>query len=176
VNAQESMREHAAAKEGAKLLLDEARGRLLSVCGAREKTFELLANDLVKQSLLRLMALVLGHAVPDRDRVGESAEEARADLSAWHEGDAVFARGRVSCDGSDAGCVAYTAMRRQSVAAWTRWRGAVTNGHNLVTRTEGRDSPNRDAAGTAQSTVDLARREGFAEEGSATGFALRPAI
>ena len=75
MDAQEPVREHATTKEGAKLLLDEARSGLLSVCGAREKAFELLANDLMKKSLLRLMALVLGHEVPDRDRVGESAEE-----------------------------------------------------------------------------------------------------
>jgi hypothetical protein len=67
-NAQESVREHATAKEGPKLLLHEARSGLLSVCGAREEAFELLANDLMKESLLRLMALVLGHEVPDRDR------------------------------------------------------------------------------------------------------------
>ena len=79
VNAQESMREHAAAKEGAKLLLDEARGRLLSVCGAREEAFELLANDLMKESLLRLTPLVLGE-ISDRDRVGESTGE---EASAW---------------------------------------------------------------------------------------------
>ena len=68
------MREHAAAKERAKLLLDEARSRLLSVCGAREEAFELLAHDPMKESLLRFTALVLGHEVPDRDRRGWSAE------------------------------------------------------------------------------------------------------
>ncbi len=68
VNAQESVREHAAAEEGAKLFLDEARGCLLPVGSSREKAFELLANDLMKESLLRFMALVLGHEVPHRDR------------------------------------------------------------------------------------------------------------
>jgi hypothetical protein len=86
------MRKHAAAKERAKLLLDEARSGLLSVRGARQEACELLANDLMKKSLLRFMALVLGHEVPDRDRVGESAqEEARADRPAWYSGDAAFA-------------------------------------------------------------------------------------
>ena len=70
VDAQESVREHAAAKEGAKFLLDEARSRLLSVCSVREEAFELLANDLMEESLLRLVALVLSNAVPHRDRVG----------------------------------------------------------------------------------------------------------
>ena len=61
----------------------------LSVHGARQEAFELLANDLVKKSLLRFMARGLGHEVPDRDRLRESAdEEARADQSAWHWGDA----------------------------------------------------------------------------------------
>ena len=64
------MRKHATAQEGAELLLDEVRSELLSVCGAREEALELLANDLMKERLLRLMALVLGHAVPGRDRVG----------------------------------------------------------------------------------------------------------
>jgi hypothetical protein len=70
VDAQEPVREHATAKEGAKLLLDEAGSGLLSVCSAREEASELLANDLMKESLLGLMALVLGNAVPGRDRVG----------------------------------------------------------------------------------------------------------
>jgi hypothetical protein len=39
----------------------------------------------MKKSLLRLMALVLGHEVPDRDRRGWSPEEeARANRSRWH--------------------------------------------------------------------------------------------
>jgi hypothetical protein len=86
------MREHAAAKEPAKLLLDEARSGLLSVCGAREEAFELLAHDLMKESLLRFTALVLGHEIADRDRVGESTEEeARADRPAWHRSDSTCA-------------------------------------------------------------------------------------
>ena len=66
-----------------------SRSVTVSVLGAREKTCELLAKDLMKESLLRLTVLVLGHEVPDRDRVGESAEEeARADRSRWHWSDA----------------------------------------------------------------------------------------
>ncbi len=74
MDAQEPVREHATAKESAKLLLDEAGSGLLSVYSAREEAFELLANDLMKESLLRLMALVLGHGVPPRDRPGERRE------------------------------------------------------------------------------------------------------
>ena len=79
------MGEYAAAEEGAKLLLDEARGRLLPACGAREETFELLAEDSMKESLLGFMAFVLGHMAPNRDRRGgERHEEDRAGWVAWH--------------------------------------------------------------------------------------------
>ncbi len=92
VHTEEPAREHAAAKERANLLLDEARSGLLSVCGAREEAFELLAHDLMKKSLLRLMTLILGHEIPDRDRMGEStADEARADRPAWHQSDTTCA-------------------------------------------------------------------------------------
>ena len=60
------MRQHAATQEGAKLLLDEAR----DVGRAREKALELLADDLVEEGLLRVMALVLGHEAPFRDLRG----------------------------------------------------------------------------------------------------------
>ena len=70
VNAQESVCEYAAAEEGAKLLLDEARGRLLSAYGARKEPFELFAEDSMKESLLGFMAFVPGHTAPNRDRRG----------------------------------------------------------------------------------------------------------
>ena len=70
VNAQESVCEYAAAEEGAQLLFDEARGGLLSACGARKEAFELLADDSMKESLLGFMAFVLGHTAPNRDRRG----------------------------------------------------------------------------------------------------------
>ena len=41
---------------------------MIPVARAREEAFQLLADDLVKEGLLRLMPLVLGHEVPDRDR------------------------------------------------------------------------------------------------------------
>ena len=55
----------------AKLLLDEAGRVLIPTARTREEAFQLLADDLVKEGLLRLMPLVLGHEVPDRDRSGE---------------------------------------------------------------------------------------------------------
>jgi hypothetical protein len=62
------VREDSAAEVRAQLLLNEAWSGLLSVCGAPEEAFELLANDLMKEGLLRFMTLVLGHEVPDGDR------------------------------------------------------------------------------------------------------------
>ena len=70
MNAHEAMREYAAAEEGAKLLLDEARGGLRSACGARKEPIELFAEDSMKKSLLGFMAFVLGHMAPNRDRRG----------------------------------------------------------------------------------------------------------
>jgi len=76
VDAQEAMRDHAAAEEGAKLLLDEARCRLLYARGAREESFELLPNNSMQEGLLRLMALIVGYEVPVRHRVGERSSRA----------------------------------------------------------------------------------------------------
>jgi hypothetical protein len=70
VEAKEAMGEYATAEEAAKLLLDEVRCRLPSACGASEKAFQLLANDTMEERLLRLMAFVVGHAIPLRDRRG----------------------------------------------------------------------------------------------------------
>ncbi len=142
VHTEEPVREHATTEERAKLLLDEARSGLLSVRAARQEAFELLANDLMKESLLRLMAFVLGHEVPDRDRRGWSAdEEVRADRSRWHWSDAGRAR-VVRCgaaiDGRDApGTVnewcqererRYSASspRSQSGTIWSQASTAVT--------------------------------------------------
>jgi hypothetical protein len=49
---------------------DEARYRLIAVGRAREEALELLADDLVEEGLLRVMALVLGHEAPFRDLRG----------------------------------------------------------------------------------------------------------
>ena len=70
VESKEAVCEDATAKERAKLLLDEARCRLLPRGRAREEVLQLLADDLVKERLLRLVALVLGHGAPFRDRRG----------------------------------------------------------------------------------------------------------
>ena len=71
VQSQEAVGQDAAAKEGAKLLRDEAGRGLIPVARPREEAFQLLADDVVKEGLLRLMPRVLGHEVPDRDRSGE---------------------------------------------------------------------------------------------------------
>jgi hypothetical protein len=56
---------------------------------AREEAVQRLAHDLVKKSLLRLMALIPGHEVPDWDRRGWSADkEVVAAWSRWHWSDA----------------------------------------------------------------------------------------
>ena len=68
--SQEAVRQDAATQEGAKLLLDEARDRLIAVGRAREKALEVLADDLVEEGLLRIMALVLCHEAPFRDLRG----------------------------------------------------------------------------------------------------------
>ena len=70
VQPQEAVRQDTAAQEGAELLLDETGDRLIAARSARQEAFQLLAYDLVEEGLLRLMALVLGHAAPSRDRRG----------------------------------------------------------------------------------------------------------
>jgi hypothetical protein len=62
------MCEHATAKERAQLLLDEAWCGLFAERGTPEEALELLADDLVEERPLRLVALVVGHAAPCRDR------------------------------------------------------------------------------------------------------------
>jgi len=74
VEPEEAVGEHATAQECAKLLLDEARHRLIAQRRAREERLQLLADDPVKERLLRLMALVLAHGVPFRDQRGESTK------------------------------------------------------------------------------------------------------
>jgi hypothetical protein len=70
VESKEVVCENATAKERAKLLLDEARRRLLPRGRAREETLQLLADDLVREGRLRLVALTLGRGAPFRDRRG----------------------------------------------------------------------------------------------------------
>ena len=63
------MRQDAAAQIGSQLLLDEARRGLLPASRAREERFEILADDLVEQGSLGLVALVLDGGASSRDRV-----------------------------------------------------------------------------------------------------------
>ncbi len=72
VESQKAVRVDAAAEERAKLPLDEAGRALVPALCAREEGLQLLADDLVKQGLLRVAALVLGHEIPGRDRSGEA--------------------------------------------------------------------------------------------------------
>ena len=63
------MRQDAAAQIGSQLLLDEARRGLLPASRASEERFEVLADDLVEQGSLGLVALILDGVEPSRDRV-----------------------------------------------------------------------------------------------------------
>ena len=86
VETEKSMREHAAPKEGAKFLLDETRRWMFPERRTSEEAFQLLAHDLMKEGLLRFMALVLGHEIPDRDQGWNAAAEASARSPAGQPG------------------------------------------------------------------------------------------
>jgi hypothetical protein len=70
VHAEEAVREDAAVEVGAELALDEPGYRRARLACTTEKGLELFADDAVEERLLRLVAFVLGHAVPHRDRPG----------------------------------------------------------------------------------------------------------
>jgi hypothetical protein len=72
VETKKAAREYTAPEEVTKHLLDEERCRLSSACGAREEAFLLLANKPAEECLLRLVAFVVGYAIPFRDRLGET--------------------------------------------------------------------------------------------------------
>jgi len=74
----------AATQERAKLLLDEAGRGLIAVARTRQEAFQLLPDDLMKQGLLRLMALVVGHMDPVRDRVWGAQVYAIRECSTRH--------------------------------------------------------------------------------------------
>ncbi len=74
VETKEPVREHAAAEKGAKLLLDETRRWMFPESRTGEEAFQLLAHDLVKEGLLRFMALVLGHEAPTGTRGEECSK------------------------------------------------------------------------------------------------------
>ncbi len=63
------MRQDAAAQIGSQLLLDEAWRGLLPASRASEERFEVVADDLVEQGSLGLVALVLDGGASSRDRV-----------------------------------------------------------------------------------------------------------
>jgi hypothetical protein len=75
VESEEAVCENATAKERAKLLLDEARRRLLPSGRAREELFQPLPDDLVKEGLLRLVALILDHGARSETGVGQRHSE-----------------------------------------------------------------------------------------------------
>ncbi len=63
------MGQDAAAKKSTELLLGEAGSGLVSTPRACEDGLEVLADDLVEQGSLGLVALILDGGVPSRDRV-----------------------------------------------------------------------------------------------------------
>ncbi len=63
------MRQDAAAQRGSQLLLDEAGRGLLQASRACEEGLEVLADNLVEQGSLGLVALVLDGGASSRDRV-----------------------------------------------------------------------------------------------------------
>jgi len=69
VEAEEAMGQDAAAKEGAKLLLDEAGSRLVLASRLREKALEVFSYDLVEKRAFGLVALMLDGVGSSRDRV-----------------------------------------------------------------------------------------------------------
>ncbi len=69
VNTQESFGENPAGQVSAQLALDEVCDRGALFTGTREKTLEILSDDLVKQGALRMVTLVFDEQVPERDRV-----------------------------------------------------------------------------------------------------------
>jgi hypothetical protein len=85
--------ENATAKERAQLLFDEARRRLLPRGRAREEVFQLLADDLVKEGQLRLVAPILGHGAPFRDRRGAAPRDRSGVKPPASEGGADLADG-----------------------------------------------------------------------------------
>ena len=69
MQAQEAMRQDSAAQERAQLLLDEAGSGLVPTLRACEEGLEVLADHLVEQGSLGLVALILDGGGPSRDRV-----------------------------------------------------------------------------------------------------------
>ncbi len=70
MQAQETAGEDAAIEIGADLTFDEASNGCAPLARIREKGRKALSDDFVEKCLLRLVALVLDHVDPVRDRVG----------------------------------------------------------------------------------------------------------
>ncbi len=68
VDTQESFGENSAGQVGAQLALDEAGDGRAPFTGTREKTLEVLSDDLMKERALWNVALVFDGLVPERDR------------------------------------------------------------------------------------------------------------
>ncbi len=70
MEAQKTLSEDATVEIGAQFAFDEASNGCSLLARVREKRLEVFPNDFVKKRLLRLVALVVGHEDPVRDRVG----------------------------------------------------------------------------------------------------------
>jgi len=62
--------EDATIKIGAEFAFDEASNGGSLLARIREKALEIFPDDFVEECLLRLVALVVGHVCPVRDRAG----------------------------------------------------------------------------------------------------------
>ena len=80
-HAEEPVREDAAVEVGADLALDEPRYRRARLACLGEEGLELFADDLVEERLLGLVAFVLGHTVPYRDRSGRRPRRVTPDAA-----------------------------------------------------------------------------------------------
>ena len=70
MQAEETSSENAAIEIGTEFAFDKASNGCSLLDRVGEECLELLADEFVKKRLLRLVALVVGHVDPVRDRVG----------------------------------------------------------------------------------------------------------
>ncbi len=82
VNAQEPCGENPAGQVGTQLAFDKTSDGCTLLTGTREKTLEILPDDLVKKRALRLVTSVFDGMVPERDRVKGAARWISNTLSA----------------------------------------------------------------------------------------------
>jgi hypothetical protein len=71
MQAEKTASEDAAVEISADLAFDEASNGCSLLARAREEGLEVLSDDFVEKRLLRLVALVVDHVDPVRDRAGE---------------------------------------------------------------------------------------------------------